>query len=195
MPGPRRHPHRRASRARPMAVPSRRARRRHHPHHHERRRPPRTCRRSRPPPARNPFSSVCLDPDCGGRLDHDVRSDGRPTPCPRCGMRCRPEIVLFGEPVDLDALWQAKREVRDCEVFWPSAPPAAPRQLPGPLRPGRGRLLQPGQRCSRHGHRLRPARGFAGRRRRSSAAGTAALTPPGRLDSRAWSQCQRTGSR
>ena len=50
-------------------------------------------------------------------------------------MRCRPDLVLFGEPVDLDALWQAKRAVPDCEVFWPSAPPAAPRQLPGPLRP------------------------------------------------------------
>jgi len=32
-------------------------------------------------------------------------------------MRCRPDLVLFGEPVDLDALWQAKRAVRDCEVF------------------------------------------------------------------------------
>ena len=65
----------------------------------------------------NLFSSVCLDADCGGRLDNDVRGDGRPTPCPRCGMRCRPDVVLFGEPVDLDALWQAKRAVRDCEVF------------------------------------------------------------------------------
>jgi NAD-dependent protein deacetylase/lipoamidase len=32
-------------------------------------------------------------------------------------MRCRPDLVLFGGPVDLDALWQAKRAVRDCEVF------------------------------------------------------------------------------
>ena len=26
------------------------------------------------------FASVCLDLDCGGRLDDDLRSDGRPTP-------------------------------------------------------------------------------------------------------------------
>jgi NAD-dependent deacetylase len=65
----------------------------------------------------NLFRSVCLDADCGGRLDNDVRSDGRPTPCPRCGLRSRPDMVLFGEQVDLDALWQAKRAVRDCEVF------------------------------------------------------------------------------
>lgn len=65
----------------------------------------------------NLFTSVCLDPDCGGRLEDDVRSDGQPTPCPRCGTRTRPGMVLFGEQVDVDALWQAKRAVRDCEVF------------------------------------------------------------------------------
>lgn len=63
------------------------------------------------------FASVCLDPDCGGRLDDDLRSDGRPTPCPRCDGRTRPGMVLFGEQVDVDALWQAKRAVRECEVF------------------------------------------------------------------------------
>ena len=30
-------------------------------------------------------SSVCMVPDCSGRLDDDRHSDGTPTPCPECG--------------------------------------------------------------------------------------------------------------
>lgn len=38
-------------------------------------------------------------------------------PCPRCGAPLRPDVVAFGEPVDIDAQWTAKRAVRSCELF------------------------------------------------------------------------------
>ncbi|MGZ4749200.1 MAG: SIR2 family NAD-dependent protein deacylase [Oryzihumus sp.] len=63
------------------------------------------------------FTSTCMAPDCGGRVDGDSRSDGTPTPCPECGRPMRLKAVLFGEQVDLDALWAAKRAVRECDAF------------------------------------------------------------------------------
>ena len=62
-------------------------------------------------------SSVCMVPDCSGRLDDDRHSDGTPTPCPECGGPMRLGAVLFGEQVDVDAQWAAKRAVRSCDAF------------------------------------------------------------------------------
>lgn len=63
------------------------------------------------------FTSTCMRSGCTGRIVGDERSDGKPTPCPECGDPMRLEAVLFGEPVDLDALWAAKRAVRECDAF------------------------------------------------------------------------------
>jgi NAD-dependent deacetylase len=37
--------------------------------------------------------------------------------CPRCSSALRPDIVLFGEPIPPLASWQAKRALRDCDLF------------------------------------------------------------------------------
>jgi NAD-dependent deacetylase len=63
------------------------------------------------------FTSTCLTDGCAGRVDDDLHSDGTPTPCPVCGDPTRLGMVLFGEAVDLDALWAAKRAVRTCDAF------------------------------------------------------------------------------
>jgi NAD-dependent deacetylase len=65
----------------------------------------------------NLFRSRCLEDGCGF-ASHDKATYGGAVPqCPRCGSRLRPEMVLFGEPVDVDALWAAKRSVRYCDAF------------------------------------------------------------------------------
>ena len=65
----------------------------------------------------NLFRSRCLDDGCGF-ASHDTATHGGAVPtCPRCGQRLRPEMVLFGEAVDIDALWAAKRSVRYCDAF------------------------------------------------------------------------------
>ncbi|MFC6007144.1 SIR2 family NAD-dependent protein deacylase [Angustibacter luteus] len=65
----------------------------------------------------NLFRSRCLDETCGF-ASHDQASHGGAVPvCPRCGTRLRPEMVLSGETVDVDALWAAKRSVRYCDAF------------------------------------------------------------------------------
>ena len=63
------------------------------------------------------FGSVCLATGCPGRLERDERSDGTAPPCPECGGPMRLDAVLFGEQVDIDALWAAKRAVRECDAF------------------------------------------------------------------------------
>jgi len=37
--------------------------------------------------------------------------------CPRCDSVLRPDIVLFGEPIPLDAGWKVKMALRDCDLF------------------------------------------------------------------------------
>jgi NAD-dependent deacetylase len=63
------------------------------------------------------FTSTCMTSGCPGRILGDERSDGKPTPCPECDAPMRLDAVLFGEQVDLDALWAAKRAVRECDAF------------------------------------------------------------------------------
>ena len=37
--------------------------------------------------------------------------------CPQCGSALRPDVVLFGEELKLDASWAVKRALRDCDLF------------------------------------------------------------------------------
>lgn len=37
--------------------------------------------------------------------------------CPRCGAPMRPDVVLFDEPLPVDAEWHSKRALRDCDLF------------------------------------------------------------------------------
>jgi NAD-dependent deacetylase len=53
-----------------------------------------------------------------GFTSSDDRSEPAAAPiCPGCGGRLRPGMVLFGEPVDIDAEWTAKRAVRSCDLL------------------------------------------------------------------------------
>ncbi len=46
-----------------------------------------------------------------------MRSLDRRERCAGCGGRTRPDVVLFGESLDLDAEWHGKRGLRDAELF------------------------------------------------------------------------------
>jgi NAD-dependent deacetylase len=37
--------------------------------------------------------------------------------CPGCGAPMRPDVVLFGETLPVDAEWEAKKALRDCDLF------------------------------------------------------------------------------
>ncbi|HEV7507636.1 MAG TPA: NAD-dependent deacylase [Thermoanaerobaculia bacterium] len=37
--------------------------------------------------------------------------------CPRCSSCLRPHIVLFGEPIPIDAAWTVKLALRNCDLF------------------------------------------------------------------------------
>ena len=38
-------------------------------------------------------------------------------PCPKCGQPLRPDVTLFEEPLDVDVEWQAKKALRECDLF------------------------------------------------------------------------------
>ncbi|MEM6295919.1 MAG: Sir2 family NAD-dependent protein deacetylase [Myxococcota bacterium] len=46
----------------------------------------------------------------------DTQPDALPL-CPRCGSPLRPDIVLFDEPMPAKPEWDAKRALRDCDLF------------------------------------------------------------------------------
>jgi NAD-dependent deacetylase len=49
-----------------------------------------------------------------------VEEEGAPTrcpPCPECGASLRPCVVLFDEPLPVDAEWESKKVLRDCDLF------------------------------------------------------------------------------
>jgi NAD-dependent protein deacetylase/lipoamidase len=48
--------------------------------------------------------------------DEQIHADRVPA-CPRCRSPLRPDIVLFDEPLPAEAEWQAKRALRDCDLF------------------------------------------------------------------------------
>ncbi len=64
--------------------------------------------------------AVCLDPACGHRAASDFSG---PTPppgavprCPACGGRLRPDVVLFGEPLDPQVWHAAEDAVRAADL-------------------------------------------------------------------------------
>lgn len=60
----------------------------------------------------------CMNEDCELKpfADQNAYADCLPI-CPICGSTLRPDIVLFGEMLPLSASWQAKKALRDCDLF------------------------------------------------------------------------------
>jgi NAD-dependent deacetylase len=48
--------------------------------------------------------------------DQDTHAESVPE-CPKCAAPLRPDIVLFNEPLPLDAAWKAKKSLRNCDLF------------------------------------------------------------------------------
>lgn len=66
----------------------------------------------------NVMLTRCSNPDCDLPPFEDLAPHTEAVPrCPRCGSVLRPDIVLFGEPLPLQALWQVDRALRDCDLF------------------------------------------------------------------------------
>ncbi len=61
--------------------------------------------------------SRCTNPKCISQpfTDHNMY-DAVP-PCKECGSPLRPDIVLFGEQLPLDAEWKSKHTMRGCDLF------------------------------------------------------------------------------
>lgn len=59
----------------------------------------------------------CLSCDWAGASDDTVPPTGGIPPCPRCECPTRPDVVLFGEPLDADLAREAQDEVRHCDTF------------------------------------------------------------------------------
>jgi NAD-dependent deacetylase len=64
------------------------------------------------------FRTRCIDPACALApfADDAPHADGPPA-CPACGGPLRPDVVLFDEPLPVDAEWAAKQALRDCDLF------------------------------------------------------------------------------
>lgn len=66
----------------------------------------------------NVMRTRCSNPACDLPMFLDGDSHRGRTPlCPRCGRVLRPDIVLFGEYVDVRVGHDAKRALRDCDLF------------------------------------------------------------------------------
>ena len=62
---------------------------------------------------------VCLEPPCDYVGDIDFTHEPEPghiPACPACGGRLRPDVVLFGEPLDPDVWEASERAVRDADL-------------------------------------------------------------------------------
>ncbi|MFT3927706.1 MAG: Sir2 family NAD-dependent protein deacetylase [Myxococcales bacterium] len=64
------------------------------------------------------FSTRCGSPGCGRPRTRESASAGAPSgSCELCGGRLRPDLTLFDEPLDVDAEWQSKQALRECDLF------------------------------------------------------------------------------
>lgn len=64
------------------------------------------------------FKTRCSNAKCNlsPYLDSDAHSEKTPV-CPKCESPLRPDIVLFGEMLPVEAEWLAKKSLRDCDLF------------------------------------------------------------------------------
>ena len=63
------------------------------------------------------FATRCAMPSCSFRRSPDTEPYAIPPTCPQCGGLLRPDVVLFGERLDVEAEWETKRAVRDADVL------------------------------------------------------------------------------
>ncbi len=64
------------------------------------------------------FRTRCTSASCELPPFRDEEDHAGAVPrCPRCGSVLRPDVVLFEEAIPVDAEWQAKRALRDCDMF------------------------------------------------------------------------------
>jgi len=63
------------------------------------------------------FATRCARPGCGFRRSPDTEPYAIPPTCPQCGGLLRPDVVLFGERLDVEAEWETRRGVRDADVL------------------------------------------------------------------------------
>jgi NAD-dependent deacetylase len=63
------------------------------------------------------YSTCCMDEACAYGARHDPVAHLSAPPCPVCGGRLRPAIVLFGERLFGAAEREARLAVRDCDLF------------------------------------------------------------------------------
>lgn len=63
------------------------------------------------------FRTRCSAERCDRPVEVDERYAGGLPRCDRCGAPLRPNVVLFGEAIDVDAEWTIKKALRDCDLF------------------------------------------------------------------------------
>lgn len=59
----------------------------------------------------------CSNPECDLDPFEDHTAPAAPPSCSRCRSPFRPDVVLFDEPLPPRAEWDAKRALRDCDLF------------------------------------------------------------------------------
>jgi len=67
------------------------------------------------------YRSRCIDTNCGYAREEQGQGADEPgtcaPSCPTCGRALRPDVVLFNEPLPVDAERAAKKALRDCDLF------------------------------------------------------------------------------
>lgn len=63
------------------------------------------------------MTTRCLDSTCAYGVREDAVPYDAPPTCPVCGQPLRPAVVLFGETLDVDAQWTARRAVREADLL------------------------------------------------------------------------------
>ena len=63
------------------------------------------------------FATRCSSGTCRFRRSPDLEPHALPPTCPLCGSLLRPDVVLFGERLDVEAEWDTKRAVREADVL------------------------------------------------------------------------------
>ncbi len=62
-------------------------------------------------------STRCSQAGCSQPPWPDTSAPTTPPRCPTCDAVAIPDMVLFGEPLRLDAAWATKRALRECDLF------------------------------------------------------------------------------